>query len=96
MIKKKITSLFPSDFISMFVWHLTGKILRFKFYAKGVFFECKFRISQSAIVEVQNRPNGLQNAMRVYAAKLICSNVRTLKHMLCMYNKQHLHAAILS
>ena len=96
--KKKFTSLFPSDFITVFVWHLTGKILRFKFYAKAVFFECKFRISQSAIVQVQNWPNGLQNAMCVYATRLICSNFRTLKHVLCMYNKQrlHVHAAILS
>ena len=28
---QKFTSLFPSDFKSVFVWHLTGKILSFKF-----------------------------------------------------------------
>ena len=33
-------SVFPSDFESVFVWHLTGKILSFKFYPKAVFFEC--------------------------------------------------------
>ena len=57
---KKFTSLFPSDFKSVFVWHLTGKILSFEFYPKAVFFECKFRISRSAIVRVQKWPNWLQ------------------------------------
>ena len=33
----KITSLFPSDFKSVFVWHLTGKILSFEFHSKAVF-----------------------------------------------------------
>ena len=57
---KIFTSLFPSDFKSVFVWHLTGKVLSFKFYPKAVFFECKFRILWSAIVHVQNWPIGLQ------------------------------------
>ena len=57
---KKVTSLFPSDFISVFVWHLTGKILSFEFYSKAVFFECKFRIWRSAIIHVQNWLIGLQ------------------------------------
>ena len=57
---KKFTSLFPSDFKSVFVWHLTGEILSFQFYSKAVFFEYKFRISRSAIVHVQNWPIGLQ------------------------------------
>ena len=35
---KKITSFFSSDFKSLFVCHLTGKILRFEFYPKIVFF----------------------------------------------------------
>ena len=47
--KKKFTSLFPSDFKSMFGWHLTGKILSFEFCLKAVFFECKLRISWSTI-----------------------------------------------
>ena len=51
---QKFTSLFPTDFKSVFVWHFTGKILSFEFYPKAVFFECKFRISRSAIVHVQN------------------------------------------
>ena len=56
----KFTSLFPSDFKRVFVWHLTGKMLSFEFYPKAVFFECKFRISRPAIVHVQNWPIGLQ------------------------------------
>ena len=32
----------------MFAQHLTGKILRFDFYPKAVYFECKFCISRSA------------------------------------------------
>ena len=35
---KKITSFFPSDFKRGFVSDLTGKILRFEFYPKAVFF----------------------------------------------------------
>ena len=35
---KKIASFFPSDFKRVFVSHLTGKILRFEFYPKAVFF----------------------------------------------------------
>ena len=57
---KTSTSLFPSDFKSVFVWHLTGKILSFEFCSKAVFFECKFRISRSTFVHVQNWPIGLQ------------------------------------
>ena len=57
---KNFSSLFPSDFKNVFVWHLTGKILSFKFYPKAVFFACKFRMSQSAIVHVHNRPIKLQ------------------------------------
>ena len=34
---KKFTSLFPSDFKSKFVWHLTEEILSFKFHPKVVF-----------------------------------------------------------
>lgn len=59
MIKKKITSLYPSDFESAFVWHLTGEILSFEFYPKAIFFERKFGISRSAVVHVQNLPIGL-------------------------------------
>ena len=51
---KKFTSLFPTDFKSVFVWHFTGKILSFEFYPKAVFFERKFRISRPAIIHVQN------------------------------------------
>ena len=54
MIKKKFASIFPSDFKSVFVQLPTGKILSFEFYPKAVFFECKFTISRSAIVHVQN------------------------------------------
>ena len=35
---QNITSFFPSDFKRVFVSHLTGKILRFKFYPQAVFF----------------------------------------------------------
>ena len=60
---KKLTSLFPSDFKSVFVWHLTGKILTFEFYPKAVFFEWQFRFSRSAIAHVQkNWPIVLQRA----------------------------------
>ena len=31
------TSLFPSNFKSVFVWHLIGVILRFEFHPKAVF-----------------------------------------------------------
>ena len=51
---QKFTSLFHSDFKSVFVSHLTGKILSFQFYLKAVFFEGKCRISRSAVVHVQN------------------------------------------
>ena len=41
-----------------------------------------------------------ENAMRVYAAELICSKgvlgFRTLKPVFCMYNKLRLNAGILS
>ena len=46
---KKTTSCFPSDFESVFAYHLTGKILSFDFYPKAVYFECKFWISRSTI-----------------------------------------------
>ena len=35
---QKITSFFPLDFKTVFVSHLNGKILRFEFYPKAVFF----------------------------------------------------------
>ena len=35
---------FSSDFESVFAKHPTGKILRFVFYPKAVYFECKFWI----------------------------------------------------
>jgi len=41
-----------------------------------------------------------KNAMRVYAANLICStrvlDFQTFKPVFCMYNKLRLHAEILS
>ena len=41
-----------------------------------------------------------KNAMRVYAAKLICSTgvsgFQTFKPVFCIYNKLRLHAEILS
>ena len=41
-----------------------------------------------------------KNAMRVYAAELICSTgvlgFQTFKPVFCMYNKLRLHAEILS
>ena len=49
-IIKKFTSLFPSDFKAC----LFDKILSPEFYLKAVFFECKLRISRSAIVLDQN------------------------------------------
>ena len=52
---QKIISFFSSDFESVFAKHPTGKILRFVFYPKAVYFECiKFWISRSAITHVQN------------------------------------------
>ena len=48
---QKFTSLFPSDSKSVLVWHLTGKIITFKFYPKAVIYECKFRITQFAIAQ---------------------------------------------
>ena len=56
---KKITSFFSSDFKSLFVGHLTGKILGFEIYSKAVFFECKFRILRSAITCIQDWLIGL-------------------------------------
>ena len=35
---QKISSFFPSDFESVFIYRLTGKILSFEFYPKAVFF----------------------------------------------------------
>ena len=40
---KTLAALFPWDFKSVFVWHITCKILSFEFYPKAVFFECKFK-----------------------------------------------------
>ena len=40
---KKFTSLFPSDFYSAFVWHLTGEILSFELHPKVVFFSESLR-----------------------------------------------------
>ena len=51
---QKITSFFPSGFKRVFLSHLTGRILRFEFYPKAVFFECKFRISRSVIIHGQD------------------------------------------
>ena len=51
---QKISSLFSSDFESVFAFHLTGQILSFEFYPKAVYFECKFWILRSAITHVQN------------------------------------------
>ena len=45
---QKITSFFPSDFKSVFVWHLTPQNLRLRI------FKCKFRISRSTIFHIQN------------------------------------------
>ena len=36
--------LFPWDFKSVFVWHLTGKILSFEFYPKAVFLDFIVRL----------------------------------------------------
>ena len=51
----------------------------FEFYSKAVFFECKFRISRSAIFHVQNWPIGLQRVesrikwhQRLTSLKLQC------------------------
>ena len=44
----------------LFDTSLAKYVLSFEFYSKAVFFECKFRISRSAIVQVQNWPIGLQ------------------------------------
>ena len=51
---QKIISFFSSDFESVFAKHPTGKILRFVFYPKAVYFECKFWIPRSGITHVQN------------------------------------------
>ena len=72
---KKIT-FFSSDFKILFVWHLTGKILRFEFYPKIVFFECKFRILRSAITLIQDWPIGLQ---RVGSRIKWCQRLTSLK-----------------
>ena len=45
---------FSSFFERVFAYHLTGKILSFKFYPKAVYFEGKFWILRSAITHVQN------------------------------------------
>ena len=56
MYDQKIPLSFSFRFYckSMFVWHLICKNSSFKLYRKAVFFECKFRISLSAIVHGQN------------------------------------------
>ena len=36
------TSIFSSDFESVFAQHQPGKFLSFDFYPKAVYFECKF------------------------------------------------------
>ena len=51
---KKSTSPVSSDFKSVFVRQLIGKVLSFNFYPKALFFKCLFRFSLSAIVHVQN------------------------------------------
>ena len=43
------TFFFSSVFESVIAKHFTGDIMRFNFYPKAVFFECKFLISRSAI-----------------------------------------------
>ena len=73
---KMLHALFPWDFNSVFVWHITCKILSFEFYSKAVFFECKFRISRSAIVQVQNWPIRLQ---RVGSRIRWCPRLTSLK-----------------
>ena len=60
---KNLTSRFPSDFKSVFVWHLFGKILSFEFYPKAVFYERKFRISRFAIIHVQNSEGWIEDKM---------------------------------
>jgi len=45
---KKIT--FFLEILSVSAYPLTGKMLTFEFYPKGVYFECKFWISRSAIL----------------------------------------------
>ena len=51
---QKMTSFFSFRFIRVFVSHLTGKIMRLKFYPNAAFFECKFTISRSAIIHSQD------------------------------------------
>ena len=46
--------LFLLQILRLFVWYLIGKIESFEFYPKAVSFECKFRISRSAIVHAEN------------------------------------------
>ena len=47
-----------------------------------------------------SKTHQFKNAMRVYAAKLICSTrvsgFQTFNPMFCIYNKLRLHAEILS
>ena len=59
-MNKMFTSVFPSDFRRVFVWHLTGKILNLEFYPEAVFFECKLRISWSNITYDQDWQIGPQ------------------------------------
>ena len=50
MIKTKTTSLFPSDFKSVFVSHFTGEILSFKFHPKAVFLSESLRFHGPPLV----------------------------------------------
>ena len=47
-----------------------------------------------------SKPHWFKNAMRVYAADLICitgvSGFQTFKPVFCIYNKLRLHAEMLS
>ena len=49
-----VIKIFSSDFESLSAYHLTGKNLSFDFYPKAVYIECKFWISRSAIIHIQN------------------------------------------
>ena len=65
-----ITSLFLSDFKSVFVCHFTGKISSFEFYPKTVFFKCKWRISRSSIVHVQTLEGSIEGKMTLKTHQL--------------------------
>ena len=81
---KKITSSFSSDFESVIAWQLIGNILSFDFYPKAVYFECKFGISQSAIIHVQNwligpQRIGSREKWRHLLTSLLCMQDTSLK-----------------